>query len=230
MWLYDSSLLVGHHPSALTENRTLDSLYLSPLTSIIEKQNPSSPYITGNPTRWGVFDTAPDQTLFLWIDMKTAGNETFDAVVEALEPMRKKGWLTTHDGKTLQKGPITVIGTGSTPRARVEAQSPRFVFYDAPLGRLGEDTNKNITSAVSLIASTSLKSVVGDVIGDGLSESQLVKVRAQIKEAADKGIGARYWETPWWPTHRRNNVWKQLVNEGVALLGVDEVQVAANWL
>ena len=60
----------------------------------------------------GVFDRDGTQTLYLFVDVKTEGTTTWPAVVDALEPLRSKGWLTKVDGSTLTKGPITVVGTG----------------------------------------------------------------------------------------------------------------------
>jgi hypothetical protein len=47
VWLYNSTLFVGHEASALTTNRTLASLYIDPLVNILEAQNPSTPFVSG---------------------------------------------------------------------------------------------------------------------------------------------------------------------------------------
>lgn len=60
----------------------------------------------------GVFDRDGSQTLYLFVDVKTAGATTWPAVVEALEPLRSHGWLTSVSGTTITHGPITVVGTG----------------------------------------------------------------------------------------------------------------------
>jgi len=43
--------------------------------------------VAGDGTKNGVFDTSSGQTLYLFVDVKTEGNETFEAVVKALEPL-----------------------------------------------------------------------------------------------------------------------------------------------
>ena len=42
----------------------------------------------------GVFDTDRSQTLYLFIDLKTSGEETWPHVLEALSPLRDAGYLT----------------------------------------------------------------------------------------------------------------------------------------
>ena len=111
VWLYNGTLHVGHEESALTAERTFDSLYVQPILQTLKRQNPSSPYLT-EPTTNGVFDTDGSQTLYLYVDMKTDGALTFPYVVTALEPLRSAGYLTTFDGKSVQSGVVSVIGTG----------------------------------------------------------------------------------------------------------------------
>ena len=50
VWLYNDTLYVGHDQSALTEERTLESLYINPILDVLERQNPKSPFVT-NPTK-----------------------------------------------------------------------------------------------------------------------------------------------------------------------------------
>lgn len=54
---------------------------------MLSKQNPKNPLIEGDGIKNGVFDTSSEQTLYLFVDVKTEGNETFVAVVKALEPL-----------------------------------------------------------------------------------------------------------------------------------------------
>jgi hypothetical protein len=37
-------------------------------------------------------------------------------------------------------------------------------------------------------------------------------------------VGARYWNTPYFPVRTRNLVWRALLREGVILLNVDDVK------
>lgn len=179
----------------------------------------------------GVWDTTPGQTLYFFIDVKTSGHETFQAVISALEPFREKGYLTTLKGnKTITNGPITVIGTGNTPLDMVAPVSDRDYFFDAPAASLNDDQYAGITSLISPIASTDFKAVVGTITSNSdpiLSDEQLKVIRAQIAAAKARGIGVRYWDTPYYPIRTRDAVWRVLLQEGVALLNADDLDAVA---
>ncbi|KAJ0124377.1 hypothetical protein J7T55_005715 [Diaporthe amygdali] len=228
VWLYNGTLHVGHEQSALTDERTLDSLYIQPILSVLEAQNPNSSFVPGA-TKNGVYDTSSTQTLYLFVDLKTDGATTFPAVIEALQPLRDAGYLTTFDGTTVTQGPVTVIGTGNTPLNQVQGVAPRDYFWDAPIPFLST-IYANITSDVSPIASTNFNVIFPGVRGtDGLNDLQKVLLAAQVAVAHVKGIKVRYWDQPGWPVGTRNGIWRSLWEAGVDLLNVDDLEGAANF-
>ncbi|PYH48849.1 uncharacterized protein BP01DRAFT_353150 [Aspergillus saccharolyticus JOP 1030-1] len=229
VWLYNGTLYVGHDESSLTEKRTLESLYINPILDVLQRQNPTTRFVT-SPTKNGVFDTDTSQTLYFFIDLKTAGPETLDAVIKALEPLRARGYLTTlKDNTTITQGPVTVIGTGNTPLDLVGPVANRDYFFDAPLDQLDESPFNEITGLISPIASTSFGAAVGPLSHSELNETQTQAIRAQISAAKEKGIGARYWGTPYYPIRTRNNIWRTLLEEGVALLNADDLDAVAGY-
>ncbi|KKZ68887.1 hypothetical protein EMCG_00058 [[Emmonsia] crescens] len=244
VWLYDDALLVGHDLSSLTKTRTLQSLYIDPIMDVLRRQNPRNPYITED-TRNGIYDTDPSQTLYLFIDVKTSGPKTWPHVIAALEPLRAANYLTTlRNNDTLTTGPVTVIGTGNTPLNLVGPLPDRDYFYDAPLANLNKEGSQEITKYISPIASTSFATVIGmdrailtpgGGKGEGGEESlwlnskQLETLRGQIEAAKKKGIGARYWGTPGWPVRERNEVWRTLLKEGVALVNADDLEAVQGY-
>ncbi|KAF9894850.1 hypothetical protein FE257_004471 [Aspergillus nanangensis] len=224
---------VGHDESSLTEERTLESLYINPILDVLKRQNPQSPFVK-EPTNNGVFDTDTSQTLYFFIDCKTSGRETFKAVIAALQPLRDQGYLTTlKNNKTIKYGPITVIGTGNTPLEMVTSVADRDYFFDAQLDTLTDAENVGITNLTSPIASTSFGSSIGAVtLGDNdsaLTDDQLDTLRSQISAAKSRGIGARYWETPYYPIRTRNAVWRTLLQEGVTLVNADDLDAVAGY-
>lgn len=226
VWLYNDTLHVGHDQSSLTDARTLDSLYIQPILSVLHKQNPNSSFVNGGgPTKNGVYDTTPGQTLYLFVDVKTDGNTTFPAVVDALQPLRDAGYLTTFDGTTVTQGPVTVIGTGNTPLAQVQGVAPRDYFWDAPIPILAA-----IPSTVSPIASTNFNVFFPGVRGnEGLNDAQEVLLAAQVALARAKGVKLRFWDQPGWPVGTRNGVWRSLWDAGVDILNVDDLEAAADF-
>lgn len=223
VWLRNDDLLVGHDTAALQKNRTFQSLYVNPILELLESNNPSTEFY--HEQRRGIFDTNPDQTLILLVDLKTNGVETWPWVLKQLEPLREKGWLSFfQDGKVTQRQ-VTVVGTGNTPFESVIANSTyRDAFFDAPLDKL---ENSTFDSTNSYYASTSFWESIGNVFFRGKpSDEQLTKIRAQIKEAHARGLHSRYWELPPWPIHIRNRIWEVLVEEGIDLLNVDDLEAA----
>ncbi|EFW99921.1 hypothetical protein CMQ_239 [Grosmannia clavigera kw1407] len=238
VWLldgYEDELYVGHSRAALQPNRTFRSLYVDPLVEILARQNKDHHYFSGNDSSSsvqprGVFDIRPDQTLVLLVDIKTSGPETFHKVLEGLEPLRSRGWLTTYRDGRLHQGPITVVGSGRTPFADVVANSTyRDVFFDAPLDRIENSQQYDQTN--SYYSSVAIGEGLGTIWFGIFRESQLQLLRHQVRQAHDHGLKARYWDLPAWPISARNRVWDTLVSEGVDMLNVDDLNGAtkSNW-
>ena len=230
VWLVNGTLYVGHEEAALTSSRTLQSLYIDPIMFVLNRTNPETAFYSGSAssTKNGLYDTAGGQTVALFIDLKTPGETTFPVVIDALQPLRDAGYLTTFNGSGVTTGPITIIGTGNTPLDQVEGVSPRDYFYDANLALLSTDLT-NVTATVSPIASAQFSKYIGEINGTELNQTQLDTLRQHVSYAESKGIMGRYWDTPAWPISTRNAVWRTLVTEGVGLLNADDLPEAAGY-
>jgi len=138
VWHFGDMLYVGHNTAALTANRTFQSLYINPLVEILERQNPKTEFYNGS--LHGVFDTDPEQSLTLLVDVKTNGFDTWPVVLEQLEPLRERGWLSFVENDVIHRRPITVVGTGGAPFDLLTANATyRDAFYDAPLNLMNQD-------------------------------------------------------------------------------------------
>jgi len=226
--LYNGTLHIGHEEGALTNYRTFDDLYIQPILSVLNRQNPNSTFLTNGPTKNGVYDTNGAQTLYLFVDVKTDGEMTWPYVVKALQPLRSAGYLTSFNGTGITAGPVTVIGTGNTPLDQVQPVQNRDYFYDAPIPTLNSSFS-NITSFVSPIASTDFAVQFGAVRNETFNATQLALLNAQVTYAHSKGILVRYWDQPGWPVGTRNAIWRILWDAGVDLLNVDDLEGAANF-
>ena len=243
----EEELLVGHSKSSLTKKRTFTSLYIDPLVKLLDSMNPTTDYadVSGH----GVFDEDPDQTLVLLVDFKTNGEKLFPLVQQQLEPLRSRNHLSYWDGDTFHSRAITVVGTGNCPfDLVVQNTTYRDIFFDAPIAdfynastsstflqRRGQGSSgtgafdaDSFNSSNSYYASTSFDASIGLPYGE-LSARQLDLLRGQIKGAHDRGLKARYWETPGWPTSLRNHVWDVLWREGADMLNVDDLEAAAKF-
>ncbi|KAF2216298.1 hypothetical protein CERZMDRAFT_33162 [Cercospora zeae-maydis SCOH1-5] len=246
VWLFDEELYVGHNTASLTENRTFRNLYVNPIVELLDAMNPQTAF--GNTTGHGVFDADPEQSLTLLVDFKTEGRETYPHVRSQLSALREKDYLSYHDGERFHKRAVTVVGTGNTPFDMVVGETDRReIFFDAPLDRMWEPERDaggqgtvgtglvtsadDFNSTNSWYASVSFARTVGLVWGGELSESQLNKIRGQIRGAKRRGLRVRYWDTPNWPISVRNHVWDTLMHEGADMLNGDDLKGMAveNW-
>jgi hypothetical protein len=227
IWLVNNNLFVGHSFEALDRKRTLQTMYIDPLTKILELMNPPSSTTQAEQPK-GVFYQEPKQTLTLLIDFKTTGEDIWPHVLEQLTPLRDRGWLTFWDGQTRIERPVTVVCTGNAPfELLISNTTYRDVFFDAPLEHL--DKIYDLTN--SFYASSSLSKAVGPLFELALSSSQIQLIQKQIQQARDRGLVPRYWGTPRWPRGLRDEVWGLLMKEGVGILNVDDLRAArkGNW-
>ena len=231
VWLTNGDLQVGHSKSSLKPERTLRSLYVDPLVKILSHQNPSVDNTSASVN--GVFDTNANISLTLLIDIKTDGSQTLPTVLDQLEPLRSRGWLSHFNGSGIVEGPIKVVGTGNTPFDLLSSnETYRDIFFDAPLDQLwGEDAPADIekyTSQNSDYASVSFDVAIGKLYMGVMTPAQVRTVRGQVQAAQSKGLRARYWDTPSWPVSSREHVWDVLVREGADMLNVDDLEAASS--
>ncbi|KAF8216129.1 hypothetical protein K438DRAFT_1800115 [Mycena galopus ATCC 62051] len=162
--------------------------------------------------------------LQLLVDMKTDGPSTLPAVLSALQPLRERGYLTTCSSNGIcTLGPLVVVGTGNTPLAGIQALDPRDVFFDAPLTAL----NSTFDITISPLASTDYGVAVGWSGIGTINQTALTAIQTYVADAHALGIRARFWDTPGWPIHARNNIWKTLIDNGADWLNADDLPAAA---
>lgn len=122
------------------------------------------------------------------------------------------------------------MGTGNSPLEQVKALSPRDYFFDGPLTDL-TNTKLNTTwdPTLSPLASTDYAVAIGwNGIGQ-ISDAQLANLTKLIKDAHDRGITARFWDTPSWPIRARDNVWAVLLDNGADWLNADDLEAASTF-
>ncbi|KAL8767657.1 MAG: hypothetical protein Q9209_005916 [Squamulea sp. 1 TL-2023] len=236
IWLQDGDLLIGHEENSLELSRTLGSLYLEPLVSILKDRNSNRNFNDGadrSGSLKGVYPASSSISLTLLIDVKTDSADTLPVLMDQLSSLRTQGLLTYFDGISLMQGPITVVATGNTNFDTILEKKDRAIFFDAPLDhRWSHDSPtdvKSYTKGNSYYASASFEKAIGkpSLLGD-LSNEQMEKIREHIKGAHDKGLKVRYWDTPGWPN--REKIWDMLWKEGVDVLNVDELKEAKEFL
>ena len=138
--------------------------------------------------RWFISLPPPNcQTEMLFL------SRSFPMVFEALEPLRRKGYLTTYNTQTekLDSSAITVIVTcHSNVLGLVQALETRDMFMDAPLLDIA---NPSFTPSISPTAHMSFLRHFGNTWLIGNHRERLRKV---VDVAHEKGIMVRIWGVP----------------------------------
>lgn len=230
VWLVNGTLLIGHDVASLTANRTFSSLYIEPLVAILDQKNPTNQYTVfakstlNYSERNGVFDTDAGLSLNLLVDVKTNGLETWPYVVSALEPLRRKGYLSFVNASDTSRSSrqVTVIGTGNTPLNYLLARPTRDYFFDAPLANL----NSTFVPTLSPIASMSFKANIGWNGKQNITDAQQEKIVSLVTQAQSMGLKTRMWESPLWPIYARDAVWRKQIELGVDYVNADDLAAA----
>lgn len=152
------------------------------------------------------------------------------SILEALQPLREAGYLTTFANGSLTQSAVTVVGTGNSPLEQVKALAPRDYFFDAPLTQLTDPSlNTTWDPTLAPLASTDYDESVGwNGIGT-ISDAQRANITKFVGDAHAVGIKARFWDTPGWPINVRENVWKVLLEQGADWLNADDLKAASEF-
>ena len=246
VWLDHGDLLVGHTRASLSNDHTLETMYLRPLLEILNQRNEGLEDSDINiASRNGIFKSDPAQSLILFIDFKFDGEALWPVLHAQLDPLRRRQYLTFFNGSEVTQGPVTVVVSGNAFFSDVVSNAThRDMFFDAPLNLMGSKTNhagatinqladeplKYPTNATvyspanSYYASVSFMESVGYPWHSRLSHTQTELIRDQIRGAHARGLKVRYWGVPTWPLGVRNYLWRVLVREGADVLNVDDVE------
>ncbi|KAF7954854.1 uncharacterized protein EAE97_000113 [Botrytis byssoidea] len=208
-------LLVGHNTNSLTQERTLQSLYIGPLLEILENINERITVSNDTVKDWnGVFQSSPSTTLTLLLDFKSDGIELWPHVIQQLESLRIKDWLTYWDSSSgIHWAPIIIVASGN---ASFDVLKANTTYRDI------SNPVYNITN--SYYASTSITKALGTQLLWRFSSAQLHRIRSQITAANEKGLKARYWNTPAWSITFQDYITGVLVEHGIGILNVDSFE------
>ena len=201
----EGTLLVGHQPSALKPERTLESLYLAPLAERVQKNGGQ------------VFPNS--KRFYLLIDFKGDPQETY----RLLEPLLKKysHMLTVVENGTLKPGAVTVVLTGNRPKLDPADAAPRYAALD---GRLSDIDSKSPTTLMPMISDAWSANFHWQGVGH-IPASDRAKLRDYVKRAHAGGRVIRFWATP-----ENEAVWQELRSAGADLINTDQLDRLAKFL
>ena len=151
-------------------------------------------------------------------------------ILQELEPLRERGYLSTFANGTLKLSAVLVVGTGNSPLEQVKALNPRDYFFDAPLTQLTDPSlNTTWDPTLSPLASTDYEVAVGWSGIGTISDAQRANITKFVGDAHARGILARFWDTPGWPINARNAVWAELLADGADWLNADDLEAASSF-
>ncbi|ANP53451.1 hypothetical protein J2Z21_007736 [Streptomyces griseochromogenes] len=205
IFLVGDQLLIGHDASELDPTRTLESLYLDPLSALVEAGR-------------GRVYRGWRRPLQLLIDIKTEGSSTY---LELDRHLRRYPHLfTRYAHGRVRRGPVTAVISGDrAARIPMEAQTERRAFYDGRLTDLGSPAP---ASFIPLISDNWTQSFTW--LGEGpFPEAERQKLRGITGAAHARGQVIRFWATPDAAGPARDALWTELLAGGVDYLNTDDL-------
>jgi glycerophosphoryl diester phosphodiesterase family protein len=214
IWLVNGELIIAHDPEdvpqAVQEGRTLRSLYLDPLQTVVTQNGGS------------VYPGDPDYFTLL-IDIKSEAASTYLALHEELEGYG--GILTKFGPRSVRDGAVTAIVSGNRPRELMQQQRVRYAAYDGRLSDLGVATDQTF---VPLISDNWTRNFTWT--GDGpMPSKERKKLRSIVETAHANGQRVRFWATPE-QSPQREAVWEELLAARVDYINTDHLDALQEFL
>lgn len=197
VFLVGDQLLVGHDPSQLRPDRTLQSLYLNPLRQRVKQNN-------GRVYRKGGLEFT------LLIDVKTDPVTTYLALRDVLKQYR--GILTTFSPQSRTRGAVIAIVSGNRAQALMENEQTRYAGMD---GRLPDLNSSASTSLIPLISDSWTNNFTWR--GEGsIPPEERQKLRQIVSAAHAQSRRVRLYATP-----ENLPMWRELLAADVDLINTD---------
>ncbi len=205
IFLVNGQLLVAHDLKDARPDRTLEGLYLAPLSERIKRHD-----------GWVYQKDVP---FTLLIDIKRDENRVY----EALKPLLQKysAMLTQFQGRTVKAKAITVILSGSRPISRVENESKRWCALD---GRISDLDSEQSSELYPLISDSWLSQF--SWLGAGsMPTAQRQRLHDLVSKAHRQGKRIRFYGAP-----DHVGIWTVLNSEGVDLINSDNLSGLRQFL
>jgi hypothetical protein len=200
IFLKRNKLIVAHF-SPFLKHKTLEDLYLKPLSDTV-KINNGSVY----PHR--------QQPVILLIDIKSNAGLCYAALLLQLE--KYNSLLSYWENGFFHPGAITVIITGHKPYEIIKNEKRRIVFIDEGLLTIASNGNDSVLCPLSSAKYSSILSWNGKGKPDPEEYQRLVSL---VNTAHQQGKRVRLWASP-----ENENVWNMLLKAGVDLINTDELR------
>jgi len=196
IYLVNGELLVAHDRDKVKPGGTLQKMYLDPLRERA-KQNSGRIYPNG-------------PSVILLIDFKESPAILWPALRDVLQ--QYEDMLTVFTDETVDERAVTVIISGTSPRAQLKQEPRRLAAID---GRLPDLANPPSPKLVPLVSNS--WTPVFKWMGTGpMPEAERAKLKEYIDKAHANGQKIRFWGAP-----NRLEVWEEFYTLGIDLLNAD---------
>ena len=201
VYLVENRLLVAHDRDKTTLKRTLQSLYLDPLTQHFENHPPN-----------------PEQSTFwLMIDVKSEPISTFQRIHQVLNAYPKL-IRVNDDPKSPIAGkqipPVRVVISGNRAKEVITETQPHMAGMDGRLTDLNSDfPESHAVDQRQLEITLQLRGI------GRFPAKERNTLHDYVRQAHAKGRLIRFWATPDEPV-----VWDELIAAGVDLINTDDLQ------
>ena len=204
IWLVGGELLVAHDLEDVRPGRTLESLYLQPLTERVRRLRGS---------------TYPgfDGTFQLLVDVKSAARPTYLALHRALQ--EHASVLTSYQGGRVHHRAVEVVVSGNRDLELMRSQPKRYAAYDGRLPDLARDLP---AALVPLVSDNWTRNFTWQGVGP-MPAAERERLHTIVEEAHAAGQRVRFWATPDQPGPARDAVWEELLDAGVDHLNTDDL-------
>jgi glycerophosphoryl diester phosphodiesterase len=205
IYLVNGKLLVAHELNHTDPDRTLEKLYLAPLSERVKmnggRVHPNGPGI------------------LLLIDIKTEGTNVFPVLQQQLE--KYKSMLTWAENGVVHTNAVTVVLSGDRPRELLKAQTPRFAFFD---GRFEDVGQVEKPSFMPLISDNWQKYIAWK--GEGpVPDTDRAALKNWVQRVHAEGKQIRLWGAPDNPA-----AWQLLLDAGADWVNTDHLPELASFL
>jgi len=204
--LINKQLYVTHdHPENLDETPLLENLYLKPLEEIINQNG-------------GKVIPESFTTFYLIIDIKTEAESTYKALIALIESYKKLFYRKV--GGEWIDGPISLLISGNRPVLNSNSDD-RIGFLDGRISDVGMEYPSDL---YPLISDNWNNYFSWDGSGQ-ITDEELNKVRNYVQSVHQEDKIIRFWATP-----DREEMWKMLIENGVDVINIDDLNGMRNFL
>ncbi|MFI5138096.1 MAG: phosphatidylinositol-specific phospholipase C/glycerophosphodiester phosphodiesterase family protein [Sphingobacteriales bacterium] len=207
IFLEGNHIIVAHVNPFFRRRRTLETLYLKPLSEMVEKNN-------------GQVYKGYNQPVILMIDVKTGAKNTYNALKPLLEKYRPM--LSSYDHGKVSPGAVTVVLSGHKPYNLIKGEETRLAFIDEDLRKTVKDTT---TANVYTMSSCKYSKLLAWTGNGAIPENERIRLCSYVNMAHKYRKKVRLWASP-----ENAVVWKELLTCGVDLINTDKLVSLKNFL